>query len=222
VAKSKKKNIQRNFNLVIVVFGFLFVTVFIQQFFQNQTSEKQPAIVQKRISNSVEYYMPVLREELKNVNLEQYTVVLAAIMEQESRGEGGDPMQASESAGLPPNTIKDPNKSIAQGVKHFQATLTYGNEKNVDFQTIIQAYNMGRGYIDFISQRGGKHSIELAKEFSSIQVDKNPAVYNCGGDQSNFRYPYCYGDFSYTTKVTANIETLTATNPELPNLRVEL
>lgn len=26
-------------------------------------------------------------------------------MYQESRGEGGDPMQASESAGLPPNTI---------------------------------------------------------------------------------------------------------------------
>ncbi|MED0673390.1 lysozyme family protein [Aneurinibacillus aneurinilyticus] len=33
-------------------------------------------------------------------------------MYQESRGEGGDPMQALESAGLPPNTIDDPKRSI--------------------------------------------------------------------------------------------------------------
>ncbi|GGE40033.1 hypothetical protein GCM10011391_18540 [Pullulanibacillus camelliae] len=42
----------------------------------------------------------------------------------------------------------------------------------------------------------------LAKQFSIEQVHKNPKLYNCGGDTSNFRYPYCYGDFTYTTKVT--------------------
>ena len=68
---------------------------------------------------------------------------------------------------------------------------------------------MGLGYINFISKNGGKHSEELAKEFSMIQVEKNPEAYNCGGDQENFRYPYCYGDFSYSTKVVNNMEKMT-------------
>jgi hypothetical protein len=219
---SKKKKIQRNFNIVLVLFAFIFFAVIIQQFFQLQNQPKKVTSVQTIISDDVAKYTPVLRQELEKLNLEEYTVVLASIMQQESRGKGGDPMQASESAGLAPNTITDPQKSIEQGVKHFQNTLSYGTKKKVDFLTIIQAYNMGIGYIDFVAQNGGKHSEEIAKKFSSIQVDKNPSLYNCGGDQSNFRYPYCYGDFSYTTKVTRNIETLTASNPDLPDLLVDL
>lgn len=219
---SKKKRIQRNFNIVLVLFSFLFFSILIQQFFQHQNRQEKVSIVQNHISEDVAKYTPILREELAKVNLEEYTVVLAGIMQQESRGKGGDPMQASESAGLAPNTITDPEQSIKQGVKHFQHTLSQGTKKNVDFATIIQAYNMGIGYIDFVAENGGKHSEEIAKQFSSIQVDKNPQLYNCGGDEGNFRYPYCYGDFSYTTKVTRNIETLTASNPDLPGLIVEL
>ncbi|MGM0900918.1 MAG: lysozyme family protein [Bacillota bacterium] len=219
---AKKKKVQRNFNVVLILFAFLFFTVLLQQFFQLQNQPKKVTSVETIISDDVAKYTPVLRQELEKVNLEEYTVVLAAIMQQESRGKGGDPMQASESAGLAPNTISDPQQSIRQGVKHFQNTLSYGTKKKVDFPTIIQAYNMGIGYIDFVAQNGGKHSEDVAKQFSSIQVDKNPAVYNCGGDQNNFRYPFCYGDFSYTSKVTRNIESLTASNPELPGLLVDL
>jgi hypothetical protein len=71
---------------------------------------------------------------------------------------------------------------------------------------------MGIGYIDFVASQGGKHSEEIAKKFSLAQAEKNPQVYNCGGDKNNFRYPYCYGDFTYTTKVTKNIESLTVSN----------
>lgn len=219
---AKKKKVQRNFNVVLILFSFLFFTVLIQHFFQLQNQPKKVTSVETIISDDVAKYTPVLRKELEKVNLEEYTVVLAAIMQQESRGKGGDPMQASESAGLAPNTISDPQQSIRQGVKHFKNTLSYGTSKKVDFPTIIQAYNMGIGYIDFVAQNGGKHSEEVAKQFSSIQVDKNPTVYNCGGDQNNFRYPYCYGDFSYTSKVTRNIESLTASNLELPGLLVDL
>ena len=136
-------------------------------------------------------------------------------MQQESRGKGGDPMQSSESAGLAPNTITDPMESIQYGVKHFQRVVAYGKEKNVDFPTIIQSYNMGIGYINFIAENGGKHSEELAKKFSMIQVEKNPELYNCGGNTDNFRYPYCYGDFSYSAKVTKNIEALANSFPAL-------
>ncbi|PLR95100.1 lysozyme family protein [Bacillus sp. T33-2] len=211
----QKKKIQRNFNIVLVVFSVLFAFIIIdksiQLFIQDQ--EKAFSPVEHVLAGDVQKYTPLLQRELKLVNLEEYTVVLSAIMQQESKGKGGDPMQASESAGLPPNTINDPEQSIKQGVKHFQRTVTYGQQKKVDFQTIIQAYNMGIGYIDYVAANGGKHTEEIAKNFSMMQVQKKPNTYNCGGDKQNFRYPYCYGDYTYTTKVTKNIETITVSNP---------
>ena len=94
---------------------------------------------------NVKKYNPLLEDELKKYKLEQYTDVLIALMQQESRGKGGDPMQSSEAAGLAPNEIEDPKESIIQGVKHFHRVFTYGKEKKVDFPTIIQSYNMGIG-----------------------------------------------------------------------------
>ncbi|GLB60532.1 lysozyme family protein [Cytobacillus sp. NCCP-133] len=215
--KKSKKRAKRSSSIALWLFTIIFIFVLIDQAKQLKIDEKTVTLLPNPVAEEVQKYTPVLQKELEKVQLEEYTVVLAAIMQQESKGKGGDPMQASESAGLPPNSIKDPGQSIEQGVKHFYRALEYGNKKNVDFPTVIQAYNMGIGYIDFVSQQGGKHSEETAKEFSLIQAEKNPGVYNCGGDKNNFRYPYCYGDFTYTTKVTKNIESLTASNSgEIP------
>lgn len=161
----------------------------------------------------VKKYQPFIQNELAKYQLEEYTPVVVALMQQESHGKGGDPMQASESAGLPRNSIQDPKQSIQVGVKHFQRVLTYGKQKNVDFPTIIQAYNMGVGYIDFVAQNGGKHSEDLAKKYSLLQVQKKPDIYTCGDNKNNFRYPYCYGDFTYSTKVTNNMKLLADTVP---------
>ncbi len=123
-------------------------------------------------------------------------------MYQESRGEGNDPMQSSESLGLKPNEIQETSLSIKQGVKHFAKMYKYGTDKDVSIDTIIQSYNMGPGYIDFIaSQEVKQHSKDSAKKFSKMKVDQNPAMYTCGENKNNFRYPYCYGDFTYATKV---------------------
>lgn len=208
----RKKQIQRNFNIIM-----LLITVFIGFFLFDRflDSWKQDLskinFVPGPSIGAVAQYTPFIEQELQKVGLAEHTVTVAALMMQESKGKGGDPMQASESAGLAPNTIQDPEKSIQQGVKHFQRAVQYGNQKQVDFPTVIQAYNMGLGYIDFISRNGGKHSEELAKKYSMIQVEKNPQTYNCGGDENNFRYPYCYGDFTYSTKVAKHIETITVT-----------
>ncbi|MCM3705602.1 MULTISPECIES: lysozyme family protein [Cytobacillus] len=212
--KKSKKRTKRSSNIALLLFFIVLAFVLFDQFKQLNIKETAVSLLPNTVSRDVQNYTPKLEKELKEVNLEEYTLVLAAIMQQESKGKGGDPMQASESAGLPPNTIQDPEESIKQGVKHFQKALTYGNQKNVDFPAVIQAYNMGIGYIDFVAEQGGKHSEEIAKEFSLKQAEKNPEVYDCGGDTNNFRYPYCYGDFTYTTKVTKNIETLTASNSD--------
>ncbi|MBN8199817.1 lysozyme family protein [Bacillus sp. NTK034] len=210
--KKCKKRTKRRSNVAFLLFILVLIFVLFDQFKQLNIKETAISLLPNTVSRDVQNYTPILQKELKEVNLEEYTLVLAAIMQQESKGKGGDPMQASESAGLPPNSIQDPEQSIKQGVKHFQKALNYGSQKKVDFPSVIQAYNMGIGYIDFVAEQGGKHSEEIAKEFSLKQAEKKPEVYNCGGDKNNFRYPYCYGDFSYTTKVTKNIEILTASN----------
>lgn len=213
--KKKKKRVMFNSVFSIVVLAFIF-TMFILFLTIKQLMDKpeiaEPAVVTTKNDPfaDVKKYTPILHDELAKYDLEGYTVILAAVMHQESRGKGGDPMQSSESAGLPPNTIDDPKESIKLGVKHFNHVIQYGLKKDVDFSTIIQSYNMGPGYIEYIAKNGGKHSEKLAKKFSLKQVKKNPDLYNCGGNKENFRYPYCYGDFTYTSKVEKNIESLTS------------
>ncbi|MBM7644099.1 soluble lytic murein transglycosylase-like protein [Scopulibacillus daqui] len=191
-------------SLAIVILLFVALTALI---LMNHSDEKT-SVKNSGPFADVKRYQPLIKEELAKYRLEKYTNVLLALMHQESRGEGGDPMQASESAGLSPNEIKNPKQSIEKGVKHFRRMLIYGEQNHVDFPTVIQAYNMGAGYIDFVKKHGGKHTEQLAKEFSIIQVRKEPKVYNCGGNKDNFRYPYCYGDFTYSTKVEEHIKSL--------------
>ncbi|OCA85737.1 hypothetical protein A8F94_12750 [Bacillus sp. FJAT-27225] len=206
----KRTQLRRNVNLLIILAGAAILFAMKDQLFSIGNY-----VETNLFTGNVERYIPVLHEELQKQNLEEYTPVLAAVMQQESKGKGGDPMQSSESAGLAPNEIEDPEQSIRQGIKHFRQAVEYGEKKNVDLPTIIQAYNMGLGYIDYVANRGGKHKEELAKEYSYLQVQKNPTTYNCGGDKNNFRYPYCYGDFTYTTKVMANIRTFASSFEKL-------
>ena len=165
---------------------------------KSNIQKKQVIAAEKRLLQ----YELTLKKELEKYNLGEKTAVLLGIMYQESRGEGNDPMQSSESLGLKPNEIQETSLSIKQGVKHFAKMYKYGTDKDVSMDTIIQSYNMGPGYIDFIaSQEVKQHSEDSAKNFSKMKVDQNPAMYTCGGNKNNFRYPYCYGDFTYATKV---------------------
>ncbi|WP_462412771.1 lysozyme family protein [Neobacillus sp. Marseille-QA0830] len=204
--KRKQRKKLKTFLSLILLFCLL---AGVQYYFQHPKSLPDPA---GPFADAMKY-RPVIQQELKKFDLETYAPVLVAIMQQESHGKGSDPMQASESAGLAKDAITDPTQSIQAGVSYFQRVLTYGNVKKVDFPTIIQSYNMGTGYIDYVAERGGKHNEELAKQFSQLQVQRNPQLYNCGGDKTNFRYPYCYGDFTYSTKVLKNIDNLADTMP---------
>ncbi|WP_026564694.1 lysozyme family protein [Bacillus sp. UNC41MFS5] len=205
-----KKRRRKKFKTFFVLFILFCALALFQNYFQQQGSLD---IVKNDPFADVKKYRSLIHDELAKYHLESHTTVVIALMQQESRGKGGDPMQASESAGLARNTITDPQKSIQVGVKHFQRVLSYGNKKKVDFQAVIQSYNMGIGYIDYVAEHGGKHSEALAKEFSLQQVKEKPTIYTCGGNKNNFRYPYCYGDFTYSTKVTKNIQLLADSVP---------
>ena len=168
-------------------------------------SQYVPFLFQKQTLNVLSYKSEI-ENELEKYQLEKYTPILLAIMYQESRGEGQDLMQASESAGLKRNEIQDKQESIKQGVFHFYEMYRMGLKNKVDLNTIIQSYNMGPGYIRYVASNGSKHSEDLAKAYSKIQVKNHPDVYTCGGFKGNFRYPYCFGDYTYAEKVQAKLE----------------
>ncbi len=192
------------FLLVLIVFVFLAVR---GNSVKDLLTQYVPFLFQQQTDKVLSYKLDI-EKELKQYGLEEYTPLLLAIMYQESRGEGQDLMQASESAGLKPNEIQDKQESIHQGVYHFYQMYLLGTKNKVDMNTIIQSYNMGPGYIEYVAANGNKHSEELAKAYSKKQVNNHPDLYTCGGFKGNFRYPYCFGDYTYAEKVQAKFELL--------------
>ena len=179
--------------IMVIYFGYLFTNSTIKQ------------NTEQRLLN----YLPEIANELEanELNAEELAPVVLAIMDQESH----DPMQSSESAGLTRNAIKDPSESIRQGVFHFAEMYRYGQKQGVNIEAIIQSYNMGPGYIDFIvSNNQIEHSEESAKTYSEYMVERSPTIYTCNNDKLNFRYPYCYGDFTYADKVTSKVEEMSS------------
>jgi murein DD-endopeptidase MepM/ murein hydrolase activator NlpD len=118
------------------------------------------------VSPLVRRYEPLVNKYAVMYGVDGYTELLLAKMMQESGGRGGDPMQSSESLGLPPNSITDPELSIKQGVYYFSVVLK--NSKG-DFKIALQSYNFGGGFIDYAFKNGG-YSREVAAAFSDMKA----------------------------------------------------
>lgn len=96
--------------------------------------------------------------------LDQVPILLAMMMV-ESGGRYPDLFQASESLGLPVNTL-DERASIAQGVKYYAQALAMARENEVDEWSAVQSYNFGLSYISFIASNGKRHTTDLAERYS--------------------------------------------------------
>ncbi len=136
------------------IFLFVFVLAAIAISFNQKELKKLPIDTESIVLSRLDDYKPLVETELRDQDLDQYTALILGMMYQESKGRGGDPMQSSESLGLKRNEINDPQKSIRQGVHHFSTMYKHGKKKGVDLETIIQSYNMGIGYIDFVAKNG--------------------------------------------------------------------
>lgn len=187
--------------VMVIVIGFLCFAI-LKKPVQRMSSTL--FFSQSAMERVIEYKDDV-ETELKKYDLVEMTPIVLSIMYQESKGEGTDPMQSSESAGLSRNEIDNVSESIEQGVKHFAQMYELGVKKGVDISTIVQSYNYGAGYISFVAENGLMNSEELAKAYSMSKVEANPTLYTCSGVKGDFRYPYCYGDYTYATKVMARV-----------------
>lgn len=123
----------------------------------------------------VEQWRSMVERYADEYGISEYVELILAMIMQESGGNAEqtpDIMQCSESGGLAPNSIQDPEESIRQGVKYLATLVQAGEKAGVDKETVIQSYNFGGGYISFIAAHGGKHSEHLAREYSSSMASK--------------------------------------------------
>src|SRR5699024_7760427 len=109
--------------------------------------------------------------ECKKQGLEKYKEIIKAKVMQESGGNYKrypDVFQASESLGLPVNSI-GLEKSIQQGVKYFGQMV---KKAGGDIRLALQAYNFGGGFIGYVKKRGSKMTQKLVDQFSNEQARK--------------------------------------------------
>lgn len=158
------------------------------------------------LSDNTISYSDEVKDAAANEKIEDYVNYLMAIMEVESHGIGTDVMQSSESAGLPPNSFKTPQESIAQGSKYFASCVMKADEKECDINTAIQAYNYGMGFIDYVAENGKVYTLDLAIAFAEEksggrQVDyKNQIAIDYNGG-----WRYAYGNMFYVQLVNQYI-----------------
>lgn len=156
--------------------------------------------VSLNLSPDVERYRELVLAEAKKHGMEAYINLFLAVIMQESGGQGGDIFQASESLGLPPNTL-DTAGSIEQGVKYLSGMITKaGVTSPEDLEHIrlaLQGYNFGGGYIDYAMKNGGKWTQENTFGYAK---EKSGGVRNTGSRAEQLG-PWRYGDQYYTDHV---------------------
>ena len=117
------------------------------------------------VSAEVLAHKPLLETYVREYGSEEYINVLLAIIQVESGGTLEDVMQSSESLGLPPNSLSTED-SIKQGCKYFSELVASAEAKGCDLNAVIQSYNYGGGFLDYVSNRGKKYTFELAESFA--------------------------------------------------------
>ncbi|MGG5358763.1 MULTISPECIES: lysozyme family protein [unclassified Enterococcus] len=168
-----KKVIFLIFRLVAWLIAFAVITAALVWLTRTYQAVKKINTYQAEITEAVEKY-----------DMEEYEDLVKAVILTESKGEGTDLMQSSESAYGEPNVIDTPAKSIDQGVSYLKKVIQETEKQGCNFWTAVQAYNFGVDYIQYVKNNGGTNSVELAETYSREVL--SPLLGN--ENQSQVRY----------------------------------
>lgn len=189
------------------VLSFLSLLMFVTLFISDEESDSNMGDSDEEwsaaeVSDAVLAHQPMVEKYAKEYDIEAYVPLLLALMEVESGGEVEDVMQSSESLGLPVNSL-DTEASIEQGTKYLSELLDTAESKGVDDDTVLQSYNFGAGFIDYIAARGGAYAFELAEAFAGEQSDGEKVPYsNPVAVEQNGGWRYGYGNMFYVDQVS--------------------
>ncbi|EAD7292591.1 peptidase P60 [Listeria monocytogenes] len=154
------------------------------------------------VSGDVLKRKPMVEKYCKEFGIEEYVNYILAIMQVESGGTAKDVMQSSESLGLPPNSLST-EESIKQGCKYFSELLKSAESDGCDINTVIQSYNYGGGFINYVTGNGKKYTYELAESFSKDKAGGKKVTYtNPIAVAKNGGWRYAYGNQFYVLLIS--------------------
>lgn len=149
------------------------------------------------LSEEVEAYAAYMNEKTEEYGIREYARYLLAIMQAETGGRGVDVMQSLAHSGIPEEE-QTPGISIEYACAYFARLLARAQSAGVDMDTVIQAYNYGAGYIDYIAVNGKEHSYSLACSFAAEQCGGQKVTYNNPiAVKTNGGWRYAYGNMFY-------------------------
>ncbi len=145
----------------------------------DSTTPSDPSAI---LSAQVESYRIHVLEIAEKYDLEEYVDLILSVMQQESGGQGLDPMQSSEGPFNKlypqiPNGITDPIYSIECGIQELKDCLRRAHVENpqdeMRIKVALAGYNFGNGYIEWCQKNhDGIWSLENAQQFSNMMKDK--------------------------------------------------
>lgn len=160
----------------------------------------------KHFSEEVLNYKPTVQKYAKEYNISEYTDYLLAIIQVESGGVKEDVMQSSESLDLKPNSLSS-EQSINQGCKYFSELVLLAKNKGCDLKSVIQSYNFGKGFLDYVAQKGDKYSFDIAKDYAEINSKDEKVQYNNPiAVKVNSGWRYKYGNMFYVDIINQYVD----------------
>lgn len=127
---------------------------------------------QANVCPEIRNYKPIIKDELSKYGLVSHTEFFMALLQKESGCfesiVNGDIAQVSESLGLEPNTIKNPNYSIQIGVEYYSNLINTYMGEDVDVRFIIHSYNFGERLIREAIEDNNDYTIAYIIEKAKI------------------------------------------------------
>jgi len=190
----------------IFVVGIIILLICIYQIKIIPKIKNQFYFVKEKVNDKTLGYKDQVEEIKLNLNIDETkTSDILGIIMQESHGYGDDPMQSSESKCGKINCIKDPIESINAGLGHLKKIEKYIQKNKMEYtiETLLQAYNFGLGFIDYlIENKYNKRTRENSEEYSKHMCGKSNTSIKTA---VNLNVLACYGDYLYVEHVNRYI-----------------
>lgn len=165
-----------------------------------QTSNSEEILVSINLSDDVKSYEETVSIYCSDYDIEDYVVYILAIMMVESEGGGNDVM------GIGDLNIT-PEESINKGCKIFSDNLKKAQKLGCNTDSVVQAYNYGSDFLDYVSKNGKNYTFELAEKYANVKSDGKIETYNNKIAESYGGWKYIYGNMFYVLLVKQYIST---------------
>lgn len=186
---------------LLVVFGLIFMSAIIGGGSSDDTTSGGDTgpVVNIGLSKEVLSYKQVVIDEANKQGVPDLVPYVLAIMMCETRGQGQDVMQSSESQGHAPGYFS-PAESIHYGILLLKNNKKLADQFGIDIYGAIMAYNFGTNYLNYMGKMGLKKSTtEVADVYSKTVVA--PALGNTTGATYRYNNPVAIpynGGYLYT------------------------